>query len=110
MGAISSKIFKKKRLQAQTSVCYDNGKFSDDPTQGEGDTETNQIPIADKHVTIKKSHGILSRASGEALAEITATGNGPNFEELVRYDFQFENAVFEGGGVKGISYIGAVKV
>ena len=31
-------------------------------------------------------------------------------EELLGYDFPFENIVFEAGGAKGIAYIGALRV
>ena len=31
-------------------------------------------------------------------------------QEFQGYDFQFENIVLEGGGSKGIAYIGAVRV
>ncbi len=32
------------------------------------------------------------------------------YDRLTKYDFPFENLVFEGGGVKGLSFCGALKV
>ncbi|XP_077988444.1 uncharacterized protein LOC144442945 [Glandiceps talaboti] len=57
--------------------------------------------------------GIFSSKSTEntetSLWE-TQTLSVPGDKELCKYDYPFENLVFEGGGAKGIAYHGAMKV
>ncbi|KAF6026560.1 hypothetical protein EB796_015131 [Bugula neritina] len=58
----------------------------------------------------KFSPVILQNASSKALIELASTDLAVSVDELSTFTFPFENAVFEGGGVKGIAYVGAVKV
>lgn len=71
-----------------------------------------KLPLKDKRITIEGSIGLLSQASSKALSDLQQdTGTTlPSLKDLADFTFPFENAVFEGGGVKGIAYVGAVKV
>lgn len=71
---------------------------------------SNALPLADKRVSIESARTLLSRASSKALTDLITGDNAPNLLRLSKCSFPFENAVFEGGGVKGITYIGAIKV
>ncbi|KAF6026292.1 hypothetical protein EB796_015397 [Bugula neritina] len=68
-----------------------------------------KLPLADKKVTVDGSRRLLQNASSKALIELASTDLAVSVDELSTFTFPFENAVFEGGGVKGIAYVGAVK-
>lgn len=69
-----------------------------------------QLPLADKRVNVADSRRLLSDSKANVLSGFATIDSAPNLTELAEYEFLFENAVFEGGGVKGIAYIGALKV
>jgi len=67
-----------------------------------------RLPLADKKVTVDGSRRLLQNAFSKALIELASTDLAASVDELSTFTFPFENAVFEGGGVKGIAYVGAV--
>ena len=68
------------------------------------------LPLADKKVSITEAQDLLMQSKSNALQDLSVAGLTPSLEELSSVNFVFENVVFEGGGVKGIAYVGAVKV
>jgi len=46
----------------------------------------------------------------ESLQELKEETQNISDINITQYDFQFENLAFEGGGVKGISFLGCIKV
>lgn len=70
------------------------------------------LPIADKRISLEKSRALLRSASYKAVSEVTGAKSPQKYDvdQLSAVNFPFENAIFEGGGVKGIAYVGAIKV
>lgn len=60
-------------------------------------------------MTVEGAKAILKNAAKAALKDFNACNDSSLdiLEELTQYQFPFEDAVFEGGGV---AYVGAVKV
>lgn len=67
------------------------------------------LPIADKRVNVEDTQHLLEMASRKALFSLMDSNYELNLNLLCNIKLPFENAVFEGGGVKGIAYIGAMK-
>lgn len=71
-----------------------------------------KLPLKDKRITIEGSRCLLAQASSKAQLDLQqdAGVSVPGLRDIAKFTFPLENAVFEGGGVKGIAYVGAVKV
>lgn len=70
-------------------------------------------PINNKRA-LEEARSIIEQAESESLS-----GNVPEQEshreeirdiDYMKYEYDFENIVFEGGGAKGIVYVGALEV
>ena len=68
------------------------------------------LPLADDRISHTEAINLLAEAKSRALSDLTMAGFVPKVDKMAAFDFPFENAAFEGGGVKGIAYIGALKV
>ena len=68
-----------------------------------------QIP-AEPFPTYVDGDGIVRRKSYVVYAEDAHMSLDEQCEHLKKYQFPFENIIFEGGGVKGLAYAGALRV
>jgi len=102
---VTRSVDKKPTSQYHMNLC----SVSRTPSTQTEPLPTTPLPLADKKVTVHMSRGLLSRASENALKDLLSTETSL-MDQLAKHEYPFENAVFEGGGVKGIAYIGAVKV
>lgn len=99
-----------KKTVVGNSVTESLQKLTAGPGVGSPRLST-KLPLKDKRITIEGSRRLLLRASTNALSTLNgAERQLPGLDELAHFEFPFQNGVFEGGGVKGIAYVGAVKV